>query len=165
MTYPLLLVLYQICEARSLWYVISKRPYLKCYCVFLETEIKSEENVKDEDHPSQGEASTEREPEQPTESQTKTSQTKIAFVMAKLKSVLILFLVYGKWVLDKMIGFLNELSKDYRAVARQLKKARLEKGQGDSTGDYRWRDSMTSNEDSEDAKVGFVDWTNLCMWH
>lgn len=78
-------------------------------------------------------------------------------MLEKLKSVLLIFLAYAKKALDKVIGFLNELSKDYRAVARQLRKARREKRRRvDSMKEYRSRDLMTSDaaeDDSVDARV------------
>jgi hypothetical protein len=129
---------------------------LKLRSCILEARSRSEESADDEDEQGEEETSIGREPEQPTDSQTESPPSGIAFVKAKLKSVLILFLVYGKWILDKLIGFLNELSKDYRAVARQLKKARREK---------RSRDMLASesmDDDSVDAKVGCAGWSNLC---
>lgn len=123
----------------------------------LETASKSETNSKEDDEQSEGETSIGQDQEQPADSQTNTSQTRFAVVMEKLKSVFILFLVYGKWVLDKLIGFLNELSKDYRAVARQLKKARREKRRRSSIREYKSREMTTLeslDDDSVDAKVG-----------
>ena len=137
-------------------------------CFILESEKKSDASAKDDKEQSGGETSIgqeqEHEQEQPTDSQTNTSQTKVALVVEKLKCVLCLFLFYGKWVLDKLIGYLNELSKDYRVVARELKKARREKRRKDSIKDYRSRDMITSesiDDDSVDAKVSDVCYSNL----
>ena len=143
---------------------MSKLLCLRCIRVFLETGSKSEDSVKEED---EGETSVGQEQEQPTDSQANTPQTRVALVMAKLKAVLILFLVYGKWVLDKLIGFLNELSKDYRAVARRLKKARREKRRRDSMKDNRSRDGISESmdEDSVDAKVGCVSFMSSPIAH
>lgn len=124
----------------------------------LEKESKSGETIQEGDDQSEGEISIEQQQEQPAVSKVDPPQTRAALVKEKLKSVLILFLFYGKWVLDKLIGFLNGISKDYRAVARQLKKARREKRRRDSIRDYRLRDMMSSEsmeEDSVDAKVGW----------
>ena len=124
---------------------------------YLEKESKSEETIQKDDDQSDDEISIEQQHEQPADSQIGPRQTRAALVKKKLKSVLILFLFYGKWVLDKLIGFLNGISKDYRAVARQLKKARREKRRGDSVRDDRLRDMMSSESmegDSVDAKVG-----------
>ena len=95
--------------------------------IFVETSSKSDESLKEIVEQREGETSIGQGQEQPTDPETNTPQTRSALVKEKLKSVLIFFLVNGKWILDKLIGFLNQLSKDYRAVARQLKKARREK--------------------------------------
>ena len=125
---------------------------------YLETESTLEE-TKEGDDQSEDETSVgqeQEEPKQPTDSKTDTPQTRAAIVKEKLKSILLLLLFYGKWILDKLIGFLNGISKNYRAVAKELKKARREKRPRDSIRDYRLRDMTTSEsmeEDSVDAKV------------
>ena len=117
------------------------------------------EETKEGDDQSEDETSVgqeQEEPKQPTDSKTDTPQTRAAIVKEKLKSILLLLLFYGKWILDKLIGFLNGISKNYRAVAKELKKARREKRPRDSIRDYRLRDMTTSEsmeEDSVDAKV------------
>lgn len=130
---------------------------------YLEKESKSEEMIKEDDDKSEGDTSVGQEQEQPADSQTDTPQTRAAIVKEKLKSILILFLFYGKWVLDKLIGFLNGISKNYRAVAKELKKARREK---DSIQDYRLRNmpdtSQSMEEDSVDGKVGY--WGGKCFF-
>ena len=125
-------------------------------CMFVsETKIKLESSVKDEDELSEGDVSVGREHDQQEDIQTNDSQSKASLV-EKLKSVLKTFSVYGKLVLDKVIGFLNALSKDYRAVARHLKKVRRDKRRRDSIRNYRQHETTGSDsieDDSVDAKV------------
>ena len=125
---------------------------------YLEKESKSEETIQKDDDQSDHEISIEQQHEQPADSQIGPRLTRAALVKKKLKSVLILFLFYGKWVLDKLIGCLNGISKDYRAVARQLKKARRERRLRDSI-----RESSDSvEEDSVDAQVGLWEIWSFC---
>ena len=58
-------------------------------------------------------------------------------------------------LLDKIINFLNNISQDYRAVARHLKKARRERRlKEDASSASSSRDLPTSVEDNIDGKVG-----------
>ena len=91
-------------------------------------------------------------------------QTQQGGRLKRVKAWLKVVSFYGKWLLDKLIKFLNQVSRDYRAVARQLKKARQEKRlkemleQAGSQSRSRERtSSVSAEEDETDAKV------NECM--
>lgn len=87
-------------------------------------------------------------------------QTEQGGRLKRLKSGLKVISFYGKWLFDKLIKLLNQVSRDYRAVARQLKNARHDKRlkemleQAGSQSRPRERTSSVSAEESEvDGKV------------